>query len=144
MTEIRFVVRGTAVPQGSTRAFVIKDVLTGLTRAVTTNKTKALSAWRTAIAQEARTASVMTNTLATFQLLEGALEVECHFAFMPVKSRKKQGTSHFQRPDIDKLLRAVLDACTGVIWHDDAQVMRISGTKEYKDPPMCEVIIRTC
>jgi len=27
-----------------------------------------------------------------------------------------------KKPDIDKLVRAILDALTGVVWHDDAQV----------------------
>lgn len=48
MTDIRFCVRGVPVPQGSTKAFVVKG------RAVTTNKTPGLVAWRTAIADEAR------------------------------------------------------------------------------------------
>lgn len=36
-------------------------------------------------------------------------------------------------PDVDKLIRAVLDAITisGVVWHDDSQVVRIAATKQY-------------
>jgi len=36
-------------------------------------------------------------------------------------------------PDIDKLLRAVLDAMTGVVYRDDAQVAKIEGRKIFSD-----------
>ena len=131
MNEIQFIVRGVPVPQGSTRAFVVGK------RAITTNKTPALVAWRHAIATEAR-------LHAPPSLWEGALNVTCSFQFEPLKSRKKQGMTHFQRPDIDKLLRAVLDACTGVIWKDDAQVQILRGQKVYQSPPLCSIWIRRC
>jgi Holliday junction resolvase RusA-like endonuclease len=35
------------------------------------------------------------------------------------------------RPDLDKLVRAVLDALTGLAWADDAQVCDITATKRY-------------
>ena len=130
-TDIVFTVRGVAAPQGSTRAFVVKG------RAITTNKTPALTAWRQAIAEEAR-------KVAPPALLEGAVKVSCFFRFVPPKSRRKQGMTHFQRPDIDKLLRAVLDACTGVLWHDDAQVQVLRGQKVYLDPPGVEVVVTQC
>ncbi len=130
MTEICFTVRGVAVPQGSTKAFVVKG------RAVTVAKTPALVAWRTAIADEAR-------KVAPPALLEGAIDVCCQFAFERPKSRRKQGTVMYSRPDIDKLLRAVLDACTGVLWHDDAQVRSLYGRKIYESPPLLSVTVRS-
>jgi Holliday junction resolvase RusA-like endonuclease len=41
------------------------------------------------------------------------------------------------RPDLDKLVRAVLDALTGCCFHDDAQVSEIAARKRYADfdPP---------
>jgi Holliday junction resolvase RusA-like endonuclease len=38
------------------------------------------------------------------------------------------------RPDIDNIVKAVLDACNGVTFEDDAQVFRIMATKRYGDP----------
>ena len=131
MTEIKFTVRGAAAPQGSTKAFVVKG------RAITTNKTPALTAWRQAVADEAR-------KVAPPALLGGALNVSCYFTFEPPKSRKKQGMTMYSRPDIDKLLRAVLDACTGVLWHDDAQVQILRGHKVYLSPPHVDVTVRQC
>ena len=37
--------------------------------------------------------------------------------------------AHTKTPDIDKLLRAALDALTGVVWRDDAQVAEVSVRK---------------
>ena len=34
-----------------------------------------------------------------------------------------------KRPDLDKLIRAILDACSGVAWHDDSQVTSVAATK---------------
>ena len=129
--DVRFTVRGVPVPQGSTRAFVVKG------KAITTNKTPSLVAWRQAIAEEAR-------KVAPPALLDGALGVSCYFAFEPVKSRKRQGMTHYQRPDIDKLLRAVLDACTGVLWRDDSQVSVIRGQKVYLSPAHVSISVRQC
>lgn len=36
-----------------------------------------------------------------------------------------------KQPDIDKLVRAVLDALTGVCYDDDAQVVMLLATKQY-------------
>ena len=37
------------------------------------------------------------------------------------------------KPDLDKLARAVLDALTGIVWVDDAQVVDLVLTKRYAD-----------
>ena len=51
-------------------------------------------------------------------------------------------TLHATRPDADKLMRAVLDALTGVAWTDDSQVARWSGRKQYGARP--GVLVRLC
>ena len=38
------------------------------------------------------------------------------------------------RPDIDNLIKAILDACNGVTFEDDAQVEKVMATKRYGDP----------
>lgn len=43
-------------------------------------------------------------------------------------------------PDIDKLTRSVLDALTGIVFHDDRQVVMLQVGKFYGQPGMdCEV-----
>lgn len=43
------------------------------------------------------------------------------------------------KPDIDKLVRAVLDALTGVVFADDAQVVRLYTDKVYAAAPHTQV-----
>lgn len=40
---------------------------------------------------------------------------------------------HVQKPDVDKLIRATLDALTGLAFHDDQQVISVSGSKRWAD-----------
>jgi crossover junction endodeoxyribonuclease RusA len=37
-------------------------------------------------------------------------------------------------PDLDKVGRALMDALTGVVYRDDAQVIRLDAGKSYGDP----------
>lgn len=46
------------------------------------------------------------------------------------------------RPDLDKLSRALLDALTGVVWRDDAQVVALNVAKVYtEDHPRLVVVV---
>ena len=38
-------------------------------------------------------------------------------------------------PDLDKLVRAVLDGLTAIAYRDDGQVVRITATKQYGSQP---------
>jgi Holliday junction resolvase RusA-like endonuclease len=46
------------------------------------------------------------------------------------------------KPDTDKLLRAVLDALTSLVWRDDAQVVDILTRKIYGERPGVEITVR--
>lgn len=133
MTDpVVFVVRGVPAAQGSSRAFVGKGK-NGKPRAFVATEAHTnspLGSWRTSIAQEAREA------MGTRPLLEGALKVWLTFVFprpaghyLPANSRRPvrelradAPTYKANKPDLDKLLRAALDAMTGVVWRDDSQV----------------------
>jgi len=46
------------------------------------------------------------------------------------------------RPDLDKLIRAVLDGLTtGGAWRDDSQVCELAARKEYGERPGCYILI---
>jgi len=45
------------------------------------------------------------------------------------------------RPDVDKLSRALMDALTGVAYHDDGQVIALSVRKIYADQVRARVIV---
>jgi Holliday junction resolvase RusA-like endonuclease len=62
--------------------------------------------------------------------LDGPLRVRARFAFSLPKSqwRKKtprEASYHIKRPDLDNLLKGVLDACEGVVFHRDAEISRV-------------------
>ena len=45
------------------------------------------------------------------------------------------------KPDLDNIIKAVLDGCNGVVFRDDKQVVSIHAAKEYGEAPGVEVII---
>lgn len=125
MPGLRFAVDGIPVPQGSTRAFVIK----GTTRAIVTQggskqRRDDLGTWRQAIAARARQAGAVP--------MLGPLTVVLTFGLLRPKSRPKRETEPDRRPDLDKLVRAALDALTGVAFVDDAQIVRCVAEKRYE------------
>lgn len=70
---------------------------------------------------------------------EGPLSIEVGFALPvpPSWPKKKQQQArdgdifHVSRPDIDNMLKLVLDAANGVLWLDDAQLVSTFCTKSY-------------
>jgi crossover junction endodeoxyribonuclease RusA len=53
------------------------------------------------------------------------------FVFSKPKSMPKKRQLNTKRPDLDKLIRAVLDGITNVLIPDDAQVISITANKSY-------------
>jgi len=43
------------------------------------------------------------------------------------------------RPDVDNLVKLVVDACNGLLWDDDAQIVTMTTSKVYGDSPRVEV-----
>ena len=67
--------------------------------------------------------------------LEGPVAVDLHFIVPRPKSIPKKILRPFKKPDLDKLIRAVLDGMTyGGVWGDDAQVVDIRASKHYATP----------
>ena len=46
------------------------------------------------------------------------------------------------RPDATKLVRAVEDALTGLVWRDDAQVVIQTVRKRYGHPERAEIFVQ--
>ena len=82
---------------------------------------------------------------------EQALSVELVFFFPRPKShltstgmlKASAPTFRAQRPDVDKLTRAVLDALTGIVYVDDCQVVSLLAQKEWGTSPGVHVIIES-
>lgn len=116
---ISFFVHGQPIGQGSTRAFVPKP---GAHPIITTTA-KGLAAWRRLVADVAQQHAHMH---------EGAVAIELVF-FLPRPKAlpKRRPTPHTKRPDLDKAIRAILDALTSVMFRDDAQVNTVFAHKRY-------------
>ena len=62
----------------------------------------------------------------------GKLKVYIRFCFA-VKDKKKQFAFKDTKPDIDNLIKSLLDGLNGVAWKDDAQIVEIKAAKLYHD-----------
>lgn len=49
----------------------------------------------------------------------------------PSSEPKRRPTAPVRKPDVDKLTRLVLDACTGLVWQDDSQVVEVIARKAF-------------
>lgn len=115
---VRFEVAGVPVPQGSMKGFRRGN------RVILTSDNERLAPWRTAVEFAARDAypRALLMTGAVYVILDFRLPV-------PRSAPKRKRLAATKRPDLDKLVRGVLDALTGVLWADDAQVVSLQATK---------------
>ncbi len=131
MTTLSFKAYGVAAPKGSARAFMPK----GWKRPVITSDNKSVRGWTDSVRAAAQVACGGTYFL-------GAVDVSLAFALPRPKSHGKKRPPHTKKPDVDKLGRWILDALTGVIWNDDAQVVRLELVKRYADDqPYCAITV---
>ena len=74
------------------------------------------------------------------------LEVDCVFYFDIPKSRHKQVHENdimLFKPDIDNLLKFILDASNKVLFRDDSQIAILTSQKRYSQNPRTEFTIKT-
>ena len=139
MAEVEFTVYGVAQPAGSKTAGRSKSG-----KLFVRDSAKGSAPWKRQVAQAAGEAMNGTG------LLEGGLSLTVRFYVPRPKShygarglRPSAPDYPTVRPDITKLLRAVEDACTGVVWRDDAQVVAQHAVKGYGEPACAEVEVHT-
>lgn len=121
---VRFRVAGIAVPKGSTRAFWRGG------HAIITSDNPNLAMWEKTVRYEATTVAKR----AQYRLFEGGVAVTVAF-FLPRPRSVSPGRRPYPitRPDLDKAARAILDPLTGVLFHNDAQVIDLHASKRYTD-----------
>lgn len=84
------------------------------------------------------------------QMYEGAVavHVECYVPIPKSDSKGKReakisgATPCTVKPDIDNVIKSVLDALNGVAWPDDKAINSIWATKMYSERPRLTVTIR--
>jgi Holliday junction resolvase RusA-like endonuclease len=124
---------GVPAPQGSKKA--VRHRHTG--RIMLLESSKRLHPWRESVAAAARAFRPAQEAL-----LEGPLIVDVVFSMPRPKSHYRASGElkpsaprwPSSKPDVDKLVRAVLDSLTGVVWRDDSQVVELRAVKQYGEP----------
>jgi crossover junction endodeoxyribonuclease RusA len=115
-----FTILGPPATKGSTRSFINPRTQ----KVVTVADAKRLPEWTQAAGWAARAAR-----LPVIQRPE-AVRVSALFEFQKPASAKRRDFPTV-KPDSDKLVRALLDALTGIAYEDDAQVVDVIVTKRY-------------
>lgn len=119
--EISFDVLGRPAPQGSKKSI-------GNNRFI--EASKFLPAWRTAISVAAESAVTEHDWVR----VSGPVELEVMFYLeRPSSINSNKRPYPVVPPDVDKLLRGVGDALSGIIYDDDAQICRVLAWKQYAD-----------
>lgn len=109
----KFFVKGRPVPQGSMK-FIRPGVMIH-------SRAADLAVWRADISRNAE--------LFGYKPVSTAVKVEVDFIFLKPKTATRPYPS--VTPDLDKLVRAVLDGLAGVAYQDDCQVILIQASKTY-------------
>jgi Holliday junction resolvase RusA-like endonuclease len=134
VSSIEFIVAGRPQQRGSKRP--VRNKKTGATIMLDDNaKSKP---WMAAVA------SAASEAMNGRPLLDGPLEISVVFLFKRPKSHFYQRKSgqvrrddaprwHASTPDLDKAMRAIGDAMTGVVYRDDAQISAATLVKQYTD-----------
>lgn len=126
--SVTFDIYGIPKPKGSARAFVAMKA-GKKPRAIVTTDNKSLKSWEAAVRDAAR--DVVGQAYFT-----EAVSLEIDFWFPRPKSVSAAKRPHMTtKPDLSKLLRGAEDALNGVIFKDDAQVVRAITAKRYVDGP---------
>lgn len=125
------VVPGVPIPQGSLRAFTRNG------KAWASSDNPRTRPWKAAVTAEAARV-VEEQALETPAFGRGPVAVDVTFLLPRPKGHygtrgllPSAPTVPTVTPDLDKLVRAVLDALTGIVWRDDAQVASLIAGKRY-------------
>jgi crossover junction endodeoxyribonuclease RusA len=152
---IEVIVRGIPAPQGSKNAVKRKDGGVSLIES-----SKAVGPWREAVRAQTQAAMLTRGWPKSADRprvqLGGPVQVRAWFWLPRPKGHYRTGrNAHLLRdgaparpagtPDLDKLVRAVLDGLTdGGAWKDDGQVVELTARKLYVLPgltPGCKIEI---
>lgn len=137
LAVIEFVVPGEPVGKGRPRAFRAGAGV----RMFTPEKTARYENLVAMAAQEA---------MAGRAPMEGAVAVGMVFVTVPpaswsMKKRNQALDGQIRpttKPDCDNVLKAIADACNGIVWRDDKQITDVAIRKRYGMRPMAQVIVQ--
>ena len=126
---VEFTVKGKAETKGSARAFKCGS------RCIITNDNPKCKAWQKKVTIAALQAGVQkqarSQVLITFR-------IEIPKTYL---KKRNAGDPHTMKPDIDKLIRPILDALTGIAYEDDNCVYFVSAKKVWAKENSTEIMI---
>lgn len=134
--QIHFVVEGIPKAKGRHRSYVKKDGRIG------TYTPGSTVSWENYI-------RVLAKLNRPDILMGGPVDLRLIF-YMPIPKSwpKKKRDLVFKdklfptgKPDLDNMVKLVKDACNGIIWKDDKQVVYLRAVKYYSMDPRTEIII---
>lgn len=123
VSPYRLFVPGKPAPQGSKRY---------VGNGIAIESSKAVKPWR----QDIREALLLDGTTPkVFFAKDTPVWVSLTFVMpRPQRLARKATPAYVRKPDIDKLVRAVLDAIGSAgVWHDDSQVVFLNVRKQYAE-----------
>ena len=120
MNAVTFTVVGIARPKGSMKAFTPR----GWHHAIVTADNPATKSWQHLVAVQAQLVARQGQFL-------GPVAVRVTFLLPRPESLPRRYVAHTKKPDVDKLMRGVCDALSGVLYRDDAQVVELHARKLY-------------
>lgn len=134
-------VPGAPAAQGSLSPFISRS--TG--RVITPQKPK-VKAYRDRITMHAveymaQHHQKIVDTAVSVQIFVTLARPKCHSGKHGVKASAPACPT--TRPDLDKIVRAVLDALTSAVWYDDSQVVTLMASKDYGrgDGPNTAIVV---
>lgn len=125
MNQVHFVVYARPEPQGSARAFIVNG------RASVTSANKNLKPYRQELSQTAKAALSEAGIEQPMAGKHVPVSLVLDFYYHKPPSVPKKRTHIAVKPDLDKIVRSTVDALTGIIYLDDAQVVELSVRKHY-------------
>ena len=74
----------------------------------------------------------LRNQHGILPFFDGPIAISIHF-YMPRTNKLKNQTDYFhaKKPDLDNLIKMVLDCATGILYEDDSTVAQITARKIY-------------
>lgn len=129
---LELAVAGEPQPKGSMKAIPAKNA-DGTLRIAMKNDNPKTKEWQDLVSFHA------TSQMRGKKPHEGAVMLSMLFRLTRPRThwlksgelRSDMSEEHVDKPDVDKLVRCVLDALTGICYVDDCQVVTVSATKTY-------------
>lgn len=118
-----------AQPQGSKKAFLIggKPVLVEASKDLKANRLKLTQLLIARCAEQG------------WSMVPAQTPISLSISFIIRKPASVKRDYPAVRPDVDKLARFFLDAASGVIYEDDAQVINLDLSKQYGDDDLISI-----